>query len=296
MKVSGKTKVCGLIGDPVEHSLSPCLQNAAFKHCGLDFVYVVFRVKKEELKEAISGTRSLGIHGLNVTMPHKINVIQYLNDLDETAKNIGSVNTILNKNGRLIGYTTDGKGALEALRHNGVNPSGKKIVILGAGGASRSVSLTLAKEAKELVILNRTLTKAEELAEELKASKDTNAIAKAKELNHQNAKQELLDANILINATSLGMRPHDTLMPVNPSLLRSDLAVFDLVYEPIETRLLAEAKKKGATIIDGLTMLVFQGAVSFEIWTGEKAPLEVMMKAATDELASRAGKISKGRA
>ena len=118
---------------------------------------------------------------------------------------------------------------------------------------------------------------------------------KAKELNNQNAKQELLDADILINATSLGMRQQDALMPVNPLLLRSDLVVFDLVYEPIETRLLAEAKKKGATTIDGLTMLVFQGAVSFEIWTGEKAPLEVMMKAAADELASSVGKIGKER-
>ena len=295
MKVSGKTKVCGLIGDPVEHSLSPCFQNAAFKHCGLDFVYVVFKVKKEELKEAVSGVRSLGIYGLNVTMPYKIGVVQYIDDLDETAKSIGSVNTILNKNGRLVGYTTDGKGALEALKHNGINPSGNKIVILGAGGASRSVSLTLVKEAKELVILNRTLAKAEELARELKTSQDTNAIVKAKELNNRNSKQELLDANILINATSLGMRPHDALIPVNPSLLRSDLAVFDLVYEPLETRLLAEAKKKGATTVDGLTMLVFQGAISFEIWTGEKAPIEVMMKAATDELASRAGKDSKWR-
>jgi shikimate dehydrogenase len=287
MKISGKTKVCGLIGDPVEHSLSPCLQNAAFKYCGLDFVYVVFKVKKEELKEAISGMRSLGIFGLNVTMPHKIDVIQYLDDLDETAKNIGSVNTILNKNRRLVGYTTDGKGALEALRYNGIDPSGKKVVILGAGGASRSVSLTLAKEVKELVILNRTLGKAEKLVKELLASRGINVAIKARELNHRNVQQELQNADILINATSLGMRPQNALMPVDSSLLRSDLAVFDLVYEPLETRLLTEAKKKGATTVDGLTMLVFQGALSFEIWTGEKAPVEVMMRAASDELTSR---------
>ena len=290
MKISGKTKVCGLIGDPVEHSLSPCLQNAAFKYCGLDFVYVVFKVKKEELKEAISGMRSLEIHGLNVTMPHKIDVIQYLDDLDETSKKIGSVNTILNKNGRLVGYTTDGKGALEALRYNGVDPSEKKVVILGAGGASRSVSLTLAKEVKELVILNRTLRKAEELVKELLASQGIKVTIKARELNHRNAQQELQNADILINATSLGMRPHDALVPLDSSLLRSDLVVFDLVYEPLETRLLIEAKKQGATTVDGLAMLVFQGALSFEIWTGEKAPIEVMMKAASDELASRIGK------
>jgi shikimate dehydrogenase len=287
MRISGKTRICGLIGDPVEHSLSPCLQNAAFQNRGLDFVYVVFKVKKEDLKEAISGMRSMGIYGLNVTMPYKIDVIQYLDDLDETAKSIGSVNTILNKNGRLVGYTTDGKGALEALKYNRVDPSGKKVVILGAGGASRSVSLTLVKEVKELVVLNRTLRKAEELVKELMASKGVNVTVKAGELNHGNAKQELQNADILINATSLGMRPYDALMPVDSSLLRSDLAVFDLVYEPLETRLLMEAKKKGATTVDGLAMLAFQGALSFEIWTGKKAPVEVMMKTALDELTSR---------
>ncbi len=287
MKISGKTKVCGLIGDPVEHSLSPCIQNAAFRHCGLDFVYVAFRVKKEELEEAICGVRSLGIHGLNVTTPHKINVIPYLDGLDDTAKKTGSVNTIMNKNKKLIGYTTDGLGAIQALRYRGVDPSEKKIVILGAGGASRSVSLVLAMHAAEIVILNRTVTKAEKLAEELRLYHETNASVKAKELNKQNARQEIKDADILINATSLGMPPQENVMPVDSSLLRSDLVVFELVYEPCETKLLLEARKKGAVTIDGLTMLVFQGAVSFEIWTGKKASLEVMMKAAVDELASK---------
>jgi shikimate dehydrogenase len=287
MRISGKTRICGLIGDPIEHSLSPCLQNAAFQNRGLDFVYVAFKVKKEDLKEAISGMRSMGIHGLNVTMPYKIDVIHYLDELDETAKTIGSVNTILNENGRLIGYTTDGKGALEALRYSGVNPAGKKVVILGAGGASRSVSLTMVKEVKELVILNRTLGKAKELVKELVASQGVNATIRFGELNYRKTKQELENADILINATSVGMRPQDTSMPVDTSLLRSDLVVFDLVYEPLETRLLSEAKKKGATTVDGLAMLVFQGALSFEIWTGEKAPVEAMMKAASDELGSR---------
>jgi shikimate dehydrogenase len=289
MKISGKTKVCGLIGDPVEHSLSPCFQNAAFQNRGLDFVYVVFKVEKGRLEAAIAGMRSLGIFGLNVTMPHKIDVIQYLDELDETAKSIGSVNTILNKKGKLVGSTTDGKGALEALKYNSVDPSEKKVVVLGAGGASRSVSFALAKEVKELVILNRTLGKAEELVKELRTTQAVNASVKAGELTHRNAQQELRDADILINATSIGMRPQDRLTPVDSSLLRSDLTVFDLVYEPLETRLLAEAKKKGATTIDGLTMLVFQGAVSFETWTGVEAPVEVMMEAAAEEIAQRTG-------
>ncbi|MBS7615521.1 shikimate dehydrogenase [Candidatus Bathyarchaeota archaeon] len=286
--ITGKTKVCGLIGDPVDHSLSPCLQNAAFKHYGLDFIYIAFRVKQEDLKDTILGVRSLGFHGLNVTMPHKINVIQYLDDLDATAKRIGSVNTILNRNGKLIGYTTDGIGAQKALKYYGVDPSAKKVVILGAGGASRSVSLTLAKDARELVILNRTLSKAEMLAKELRALYRQDTVIKADELNGQNVKRELADANILVNATPIGMQPNDESTPVDTALLRSDLVVFDLVYEPLETKLLIEAKKRGATTIDGLTMLVFQGAMSFEIWTGRTAPFEVMMKAATSELALRA--------
>ncbi len=288
MNVSGKTKVCGLIGDPVEHSLSPCFQNAAFRDRGLDFVYVVFRVEKGGLEAAIDGMRSLGILGLNVTMPHKIDVVQYLDELDETAKSVGSVNTIINKNGRLVGSTTDGRGALEALRYNSIKLPGKKVVVLGAGGVSRSISWTIAREAKELVILNRTLGKAEDLAKELRTIHAVNALIRAAELTDRNAKQELQNANLLINATSVGMRPQEGLTPLDPSLLRSDLAVFDLVYEPLETRLLAEARRRGAKIVDGLTMLVLQGAISFETWTGVKAPVEVMIKTARDEVSRRA--------
>jgi shikimate dehydrogenase len=284
MKISGKTKVCGLIGNPVEHSLSPILHNMAFQYLGLDFIYLVFTVTKEGLAEAISGMRSLGIKGLNVTMPHKIDVIRYLDELDETARSIGSVNTILNQKDKLTGYTTDGIGALKALIYHGANPSGKKVVVLGAGGASRSVSFTLAKEAGELVILNRTLIKAQKLVDDLSAHQVCKAKVRADELNSENIRKELKDANILMNATSIGMRPQESITPIDPALLRSDLVVFDMVYEPLETKLLAEAKKKGATTVDGLSMLVFQGAISFEIWTGSKAPVEVMMNAVTEEL------------
>jgi shikimate dehydrogenase len=284
MKLSGKTKICGLIGDPVGHSLSPSLQNAAFQRLGLDYVYVVFRVTRENLEDAILGTRSLGFCGLNVTMPHKIDVIQYLDELDETAKNIGSVNTILNRNGVLIGYTTDGTGFLEALIYNGVNPSGKKIVLLGAGGASRSVSFTLAKEAGELVILNRTLRRAEILVSDLTSLLGKSRAVRAGRLSNKSLKEELGDADILVNATSVGMHPKETSTPVDASFLRPSLVVFDLVYEPIETRLLKEARRIGAKTIDGLVLLVHQGAASFEIWTGKKAPIEVMMEASTEDL------------
>jgi len=284
MKISGRTKVCALIGDPVEHSLSPSIQNAAFQHLDLDYVYLAFTVRGKNLENAILGSRSLGLHGLNVTMPHKTDVVRYLDQLDETARKVGSVNTILNQNGRMIGYTTDGIGALNALLYGGVNPSGKKIVVLGAGGASRSISFTLAREAKEFVILNRTFEKAESLINDLFGPLGSDANLKAGRLNDANLKEELKDAEIVINATSVGMHPKEAETPVNSSFLNRSMAVFDLVYEPLETRLLREAKIAGAETIDGLSMLVHQGAASFEIWTGKKAPIEIMMKTAKGKL------------
>ncbi|MEM1601775.1 MAG: shikimate dehydrogenase [Candidatus Bathyarchaeia archaeon] len=285
MNLSGKTKVCALIGYPVEHSLSPAIQNAAFQHLGLDYVYVAFNVKPENLCYAIMGARSLGIHGLNVTMPHKIEVIRYLDDLDGNVRLVGSVNTILNINGKLIGYTTDGIGALNALRYSGEDPTNKKIVILGAGGASRSISFLLAKYARELVILNRTVEKAENLAKEIASSLGMGQDAvRFGRLDYGHLELELRDADIVINATSIGMKPSDGETPISRELLHSNLTVFDIVYEPLETRLLREARQVGAKTIDGLSMLIHQGAASFEIWTGMKAPIEVMRKAALKKI------------
>ena len=279
MHVTGKTRVCAVIGDPIEHSLSPCIHNAAFKHLGLDYIYVAFRVRRGMLRGAIEGMRSLGIHGLNVTMPHKIDVIQYLDRLDEYASMVRSVNTILNRDG-LIGYNTDGVGALRSLRIHIKDLGDAKVIILGAGGASRSISFSIAQEAGELVILNRTVWKAKELAERI--SKATGKNVKWGGIDK--IEDEIEDANIIINATSVGMHPRSSESPVSVDLLRKDLIVFDLVYNPLETKLLKEAKYVGAKTIDGLTMLVNQGAASFEIWTGEKAPFNIMMEAALKHL------------
>jgi shikimate dehydrogenase len=284
MDISGRTKVCALIGYPVDHSLSPIIQNASFRHLGLDYVYVAFNVQPEELKGAILGVKSLGIYGLNVTMPHKISIIQYLDELDVDAKRAGSVNTILNLNGKLIGYTTDGIGALNALKYAGVDPSGKKIVILGAGGASRSISFALAKWACEIVVLNRTLEKAMMLVNDVKRALGAETNIRASQFNDENLRMEIENADILINATSIGMKPKESETPVKREFLRRDLVVFDIVYDPLETRLLREAKIIGAKTIDGLSMLIHQGAVSFEIWTGFKAPIEVMRKAALKKI------------
>ncbi|MEM2559931.1 MAG: shikimate dehydrogenase [Candidatus Bathyarchaeia archaeon] len=283
MEITGRTRVCALIGYPIEHSLSPIMHNAAFQHLGLDYVYVAFSVPHERLGEAISGIRGLSIHGVNVTMPHKINVIKHLDGLDESAKLAGSVNTILNMNGGLVGYTTDGLGALNALKYAGSDPLRKKIVILGAGGASRSISFTLAKYARELVILNRTLRRAEELVGDLRRIFGPVDI-RAGPLSERVLEDELKDADILINASSVGMRPNDNETPVKKELLHGNLTVFDIVYEPLETRLLREARSVGAKTIDGLSMLVHQGALSFEIWTGVRAPVEVMREAALKKI------------
>lgn len=284
MTVSGKTRVCAVIGDPVEHSLSPCIHNAAFQHLKLDYVYVAFKVAHRDLDAAIRGIRSLGIYGVNVTMPHKIAIIRHLDELDETARTVDAVNTILNRDGKLIGYNTDGEGALMALKSENQNPADKKAVILGAGGASRSVSHSLAPLVRELVILNQKadFEKAEKLGKELE--NQFGRKVRYHELNENNLKRELENADLLVNATPVGMHPNEDETPVARGLLRRDLAVFDLVYHPTETRLLKEAKAVGASTIEGLSMLVHQGAASFEIWTGKKPPVEVMMKAAREHL------------
>ena len=277
MKISGTTKICGIIGDPVEHTLSPAMHNAAFKALRLDFVYVAFKVEKEELRNAMSGVRSLGIHGLNVTMPHKNSIANYLDELDSTAKFIGTVNTVVNANGRLMGFNTDGMGALKALKENGVIPTGKKLVLFGAGGAANAIAFQAAQEVEKLVILNRTAEKAERLAETL--GKKFNKWVVGNSLSASHIKEELKDSDILINATSVGMHPNIEQSPVRPELLRPDLCVMDIVYNPLETQLAKDAKACGAKVISGVEMLIYQGAASFEIWTNKHAPIKTMKRA-----------------
>ena len=282
MAISGKTHVCGVIGDPIEHTLSPVMHNAAFEALKLDYVFLAFKVKPAEVGNAISGMRALTIHGLNVTMPHKNAVIKYLDDVDPAATAIASVNTILNKDGRLLGFNTDGVGALNALEQNGVEPRGKKVLLLGAGGSAKAIAYTLSQEVDELVILNRTPKPAAELADLLKQKfkKKINA----GELSPSIIKDNLADSDVLINATSVGMKPNANQTPVAPEWLKPDLAVMDIVYNPIETKLAKDAKAAGAKVVSGVEMLIYQGAVSFEIWTACKAPVEVMRKAALNHL------------
>ena len=274
--VSGKTRICGLIGDPVEHSMSPTMQNAAFRKLGLDYLYLPFRVKKEEVGQAIAGMRALNIRGLNVTAPHKVAVVQFLDELDHLAGKIGAVNTIVNEDGVLTGHNTDATGFLQALLEREIEPAGKRVVILGAGGAARAIAFVLAERGATLLILNRALELdwAEELARRLSAtfSKKVEAL----ELKQENLAPALGQADILVNATSVGMAPIANETPVPADLLHPNLIVYDIVYNPMKTRLLREAEAVGASTIGGVDMLVWQGALAFEKWTSMKAPAELM--------------------
>ena len=284
MSISGKTRVCGVIGEPISHTLSPIIHNAAFSHLKLDFVYLAFDVKPSELENAMHGIRGLGIYGLNVTMPHKKAVLRFLDEVDQTVKFLGVVNTILNKKGRLCGFNTDGFGALRALKENGFDLSGKKALVLGAGGAAKAIALSLAEEVEELTLLNRTLEKVRKI--EKKLNQHFGEKVRSDTLSPGNVKKYLRDSDIVINATSVGMNPNLSQSIVPPEILRPDLVVMDIVYNPVETELVENARAAGASVITGVEMLIHQGAASFEIWTGCPAPVDVMRKAALSKLAS----------
>jgi shikimate dehydrogenase len=275
--ITGKTNVVGVIGDPVEHSLSPLMHNAAFKHLGLDYVYVPYHVKKDALNSAISGAKSLNIKGLNVTLPHKTEVMKYLDSLDKSAELIGAVNTIKFDGEHAKGYNTDGMGAVKAIEEVS-SVINKNVIILGAGGAARAIAFqTLLDGADSLVIANRTLEKAEQLQEDLVGK--LNANVKSIDLGEK-LKNELLDADILINTTPIGMYPNADQDPlVKAELMHEDLIVKDCVYNPLKTGLIKEAEKCGATTISGLKMLIYQGMESFRIWTGVTPPLEIFENA-----------------
>jgi shikimate dehydrogenase len=274
--INGKTKVCAIIGDPIEHSLSPTIHNAAFQACGFDYVFVAFRVKREELKEAVQGMRALNIAGCCVTIPHKVAVISYLDNVDPLAAAIGSVNTIVNNNGLLTGYNTDAPGFLEPIANKGIALEGKNVVMLGAGGAARAVSFMLVNAGVKLTILNRTVEKAADLADRLKKSLNKDVVPC--EMSPENLERTVTSADILVNTTSIGMTPDVTKTPVPAGLLRKGLVVYDIIYNPGETRLLREAKGKGAVVLNGEEMLAWQGALAFEKWMGQKPPIDIMIK------------------
>ena len=280
MKIKGSTNIVGLIGHPVEHSFSPPMHNAAFDALGMDYTYVAFDVNPAELQKAIEGARSLNIRGFNVTIPHKIEVMKYLDEIDDVARLIGAVNTIDFKN--LKGYNTDGIGAVRAIEEV-TSIKNKNVVIAGAGGASRAISFYIAKYgADSLTILNRNVDKAQSLAGDVSNSGLIGDV-KSDSINEINA--YLADADILVDTTPLGMHPHINDQPIaTAENMHDELVVFDAVYNPNETVLLKQAIEAGAKPVYGIKMLLYQGAESFKIWTGADAPVDIMEKALKDTL------------
>ncbi len=275
MNIKGSTNIVGLIGHPVEHSFSPPMHNAAFEALGMDYAYVAFDVDPSDLKSAIDGAKSLNIKGFNVTIPHKIQVMDYLDEIDEVAGLIGAVNTIDFK--EMKGYNTDGIGAIKAIEEV-TSLKDKNVVIAGAGGASRAISFYIAKYgAGSLTILNRNVEKAQNLSDDVLNS---GLIDSVKSGSVSDINDCLNDADILIDTTPVGMHPHINDEPIALAEdMHENLVVFDAVYNPNETVLLKEAIDAGAKPVYGIKMLLYQGAESFEIWTGKKAPIDVMEEA-----------------
>ncbi|MHA1835546.1 MAG: shikimate dehydrogenase [Candidatus Odinarchaeia archaeon] len=285
VEIDGETRLCCLIGNPVSHSLSPLMQNLAFKIKGLNIAYIAFPVKREQLADAIKGLKALEFIGANVTIPYKTDVINLLNKVDKMAMSIGAVNTILNSNGELIGYNTDGLAAFKLITEKITNLKETKVLILGAGGVARAISYYLAKEGVELLFVNRTVQRALNLIEDLR--KEFGEKSKLKLVKSGALHNIIKNVKLIINATPLGMWPNVDNSPLEEKYLTPDHIVFDTVYNPLETRLIKAAKTIGCPVIEGYKMLVLQGAFSFKIWTGEEPPIKKMERIVYEKLKNR---------
>jgi len=272
--ITARTNVLCVIGYPIEHSMSPIMHNAALKDLSLDYVYVAFNIPPNDLKKAVLGFKMFGIKGINVTIPYKEIIIPYLDKIDPLAEKIGAVNTIKNEGKYLIGKNTDASGAKKALLDAGCEIMGKKALILGAGGAAKAVSFALSEDLDAVYIANRTEKRAIKLAKDLTNKTAIKAIGKNMSIN--TLKNLVNDVDILINTTPLGMYPDIENSPISEEILNSDLFVFDIIYNPLETRLLKEASKIGCKTLGGLDMFVNQGALAFKWWTGKKPNLNLM--------------------
>ncbi len=280
MKITGKTSVYGIIGFPVKHSLSPLMQTAALQACYVDGVYVPFEVPPERLEEAVKGIRALGIKGFNVTVPHKERVVELVDYLSEDAEFLGAVNTVKAEGGELYGFNTDAEGFLRSLLEEGVEIEGKRILLFGAGGAARAVGYAFIKGgAKFINIVNRNFSRAKAVGELL--GKRGNVLVYP--LKESVVETLLEDSDIVVNTTSVGMKPNDPPL-FDYGKIPPGRTVVDIIYNPPETPLLKAARERGCKTVNGLGMLVHQGAMAFEIWTGKKAPVELMRRVLEEEL------------
>ena len=274
-QITGKTGLICLLGSPVAHSVSPAMHNEAFGLLGLDYVYLAFDVDEEGLPAAVAGLKAVGARGWNLTMPDKTAMVELLNELSPAAKIVGAVNTVVNEDGRLVGHTTDGSGYMAMLAEAGVDITGKKLVMAGAGGAARAIAAQAALDGvAELAIFNRSVAKAEKIADDLNRSTDCKASAYAL-ADIGTLRKELSDAAVFVNATKIGMAPDiGASVITDDTLFGSRPVVTDIIYEPRQTALLKRAQDCGCRTINGMGMLLWQGAHAFELWTGRKMPVD----------------------
>ncbi len=269
-------KVYGIFGYPLGHTLSPFMQNAAFKALGINAVYIPFEVRPEKLRNAVEFLKRFGFSGVNITIPHKEKVIDFLDKIDPLAKKIGSVNTVKNINGKLFGFNTDGIGFIRDLKNSGFNPKGKTALVIGSGGAGKAVAASLSwSGAKKVFVTDKNDRLSKALSKKIK---------NGRYLPFESWKQKLDDSDLLVNATPMGMKNEDPKI-VEPKYFKKGLFIYDVVYNR-ETKLVKDAKTAGLEAMNGLGMLLYQGTAAFEIWTGKKAPVKVMEKALKNALNS----------
>jgi len=283
--ISTSTQLCAVIGNPVGHSLSPAIHNAAFEHLDLDFVYVAFPV--EDVKGVLAGMRAIkSFRGMCVTIPHKTEVMKYVDEIAAVDRSIGSINTVIHEQDKLIGLGTDGAGALRSLADSGVEVDGKNILMLGAGGAARAISFTLAWKTKltELSILDIDEALLQGLTTDLETG--TDAVIKGELLTENSLAASMETSDVIIHCTPVGMHPNVDASLISPELFRPEQVVFDIVYTPLETKLQAEAKSRGLKVISGVEMFVNQAVLQFERFTGVDAPVEVMRRVVMEHLGS----------
>jgi shikimate dehydrogenase len=273
MRISGKTRIVALLGYPVEHSLSPEMHNRAFKSLDIDYCYIALEVNPDMLRAAVSGIRAFGFAGVNVTVPHKEAVMPMLDIVDSEASFIGAVNTVVNSNGKLTGYNTDGRGFMKSFEEEGIDVEGKKVFIIGSGGGARAISYYLSEKTSDLFLFDIDTKKADKLKDDL--------LINRKNVHRPDGLEEIRDADIVINATPLGLKQDDPL-PLDVSMLNQSQIVGDLIYK--ETPLQREAAKRSCRTFNGLGMLLWQGVLAQELWTGKTPPLEVMRKALLEGL------------
>ena len=284
MRISGSTILVGVIGNPVKHSLSPVILNAAFREAKINWVYTAFETPEEKLADAIGGIRALGIAGLSVTMPHKAKVCSLLDEISDSAQTLNAVNCIVNDAGKLKGHNTDGDGFLDAVKHDaGLDVAGKKVLVVGSGGSARSIIYSLGKAgAAEIAVINRTKKKA---LDALELAGPVGRYVEETEIP-----EVVSEANLVVNATPIGMLDTDDTanFPIEPNLFSKGQLAIDLIYHPISTPWMEALRDLEVEAHGGLSMLIFQAARAFKLWTGKEAPVDAMRKAAIHEIENKA--------